>query len=176
MPDAYEATLPEVFPDFAPGNFTWDDDLPGWVWTTFNLPVGRQLGQPRRCCASTRRSSSFLANRGVDVLRLDAIAFLWKRLGTNCQGEPEVHALTQVLAGRDPDRRPAVAFKAEAIVAPTKLLPYLGTGAYSGKVSDLAYHNSAHGAVWSMLASQDVRLGGERARLAAAQAHDGARG
>ena len=36
MPDAYERTLPEVFPDFAPGNFTWDDELQGWVWTTFN--------------------------------------------------------------------------------------------------------------------------------------------
>jgi amylosucrase len=158
MPDAYEATLPEVFPDFAPGNFTWDEDLQGWVWTTFNeFQWDVNWSNP----AVLREYASIildLANRGVDVLRLDAIAFLWKRLGTDCQGEPEVHALTQVLRAVTRIACPAVAFKAEAIVAPTKLLPYLGTGAYSGKVSDLAYHNSLMVHVWSMLASQDVRL------------------
>ena len=69
-----------------------------------------------------------LANRGVDVLRLDAIAFMWKRLGTDCQGEPEVHALTQVLRAVTRIACPSVAFLAEAIVAPTKLLAYLGAG------------------------------------------------
>ena len=97
VPDAYERTLPEVFPDFAPGNFTWDDDLHGWVWTTFNeFQWDVNWSNP----AVLREYASIildLANRGVDVLRLDAIAFLWKRLGTDCQGEPEVHALTQVL-------------------------------------------------------------------------------
>jgi hypothetical protein len=94
--------------------------------------VGRQLGNP----AVLREYASIildLANRGVDVLRLDAIAFLWKRLGTDCQGEPEVHALTQVLRAVTRIACPAVAFKAEAIVAPTKLLPYLGTGAYTAR-------------------------------------------
>ena len=92
------------------------------------------------------------------MLRLDAIAFMWKRLGTDCQGEPEVHAITQVLRAVTRIACPAVAFLAEAIVAPTKLLAYLGTGPYTGKVSDLAYHNSLMVQVWSMLASRDVRL------------------
>ena len=128
VPDAYERTLPEVFPDFAPGNFTWDDELEGWVWTTFNeFQWDVNWANP----AVLREYASIildLANRGVDVLRLDAIAFMWKRLGTDCQGEPEVHAITQVLRAVTRIACPAVAFLAEAIVAPTKLLAYLGAG------------------------------------------------
>ena len=158
VPDSYERTLPEVFPDFAPGNFTWDDELEGWVWTTFNeFQWDVNWANP----AVLREYASIildLANRGVDVLRLDAIAFMWKRLGTDCQGQPEVHAITQALRAVTRMACPAVAFLAEAIVAPTKLLAYLGDGPYTGKVSDLAYHNSLMVQVWSMLASRDVRL------------------
>ena len=158
MPDAYERTLPEVFPDFAPGNFTWDDELEGWVWTTFNeFQWDVNWANP----AVLREYAAIileLANRGVDVLRLDAIAFMWKRLGTDCQGQPEVHAITQVLRAVTRMACPSVAFLAEAIVAPTKLLDYLGTGPYTGKVSDLAYHNSLMVQIWSMLAARDVRL------------------
>ena len=175
MPDAYEATLPEVFPDFAPGNFTWDEDLQGWVWTTFNeFQWDVNWSNP----AVLREYASIildLANRGVDVLRLDAIAFLWKRLGTDCQGEPEVHALTQVLRAVTRIACPAVAFKAEAIVAPTKLLPYLGTGAYSGKVSDLAYHHEPvfdDAAIEAMLAEtrrlEEITRSGAPLRISAA--------
>ena len=69
-----------------------------------------------------------LANVGVDVFRLDAIAFLWKRLGTTCQGEPEVHQVVQALRAATRVAAPAVIFKAEAIVAPEDLPAYLGTG------------------------------------------------
>jgi amylosucrase len=158
LPDAYERTLPEVFPDFAPGNFTWDDELGGWVWTTFNeWQWDLNWGNPD-VLAEYAEIILDLANRGVDVLRLDAIAFMWKKLGTDCQGLPQVHAITQVLRALTRMACPAVAFKAEAIVAPTKLLAYLGTGPYTGKVSDLAYHNSLMVQVWSMLAARDVRL------------------
>ncbi len=158
LPDAYERTLPEVFPDFAPGNFTWDDELDGWVWTTFNSwQWDVNWGNPD---VLTEYASVILdlANRGVDVLRLDAIAFMWKKLGTDCQGLPQVHSITQVLRAVTRIACPAVAFKAEAIVAPTKLLAYLGTGQFTGRVSDLAYHNSLMVQVWSMLAARDVRL------------------
>ena len=158
FPDAYERSLPEVFPDFAPGNFTWDEDVAGWVWTTFNeFQWDVNWGNP----AVFKEYASIildLANRGVDVLRLDAIAFMWKRMGTDCQGEPEVHAITQALRALTRIACPAVAFKAEAIVAPTKLLAYLGAGERTGKVSDLAYHNSLMVQAWSMLAAGDVRL------------------
>ena len=158
LPDAYERTLPEVFPDFAPGNFTWDDDVGGWVWTTFNSwQWDVDWSNPDVMCAFAE-IVLFLANLGVDVLRLDAIAFIWKRLGTTCQNEPEVHAITQALRAVTRIAAPAVVFKAEAIVAPSDVVHYLGRGRYHGKVSDLAYHNSLMVQIWSMLASRDVRL------------------
>src|SRR6185312_3133741 len=100
----------------------------------------------------------FLANLGVEVLRLDAIAFLWKRLGTSCQNEPEVHAITQALRALLRIAAPATVLKAEAIVGPDDLAQYLGSGRHYGKVSDLAYHNSLMVQIWSMLAARDVRL------------------
>ena len=127
--DAFEQTLPEVFPDFAPGNFTWDDDLDAWVWTTFNeLQWDLNWANPSVLLEFAEIILG-LANLGVEVLRLDAIAFLWKRLGTTCQNQPEVHAITQALRAVTRIVAPAVAFKAEAIVGPRDLVQYLGTGA-----------------------------------------------
>lgn len=158
LPDAYERTLPEVFPDFAPGNFTWDDEMLGWVWTTFNdYQWDVNWANPDVLCEYADIILS-LANRGVEVFRLDAIAFLWKRRGTTCQNQPEVHALTQALRAVTRIACPAVVFKAEAIVGPQDLLAYLGEGEHHGKVSDLAYHNSLMVQIWSMLASGDARL------------------
>ena len=158
MPDAFERTLPEVFPDFAPGSFTWDDDLAGWVWTTFNdYQWDVNWANPDVLCEYADVILD-LANHGVEVFRLDAIAFTWKRMGTNSQNQPEVHALTQALRTVARIACPAVVFKAEAIVGPQDLLAYLGQGAHHGKVSDLAYHNGLMVQVWSMLASQDARL------------------
>jgi amylosucrase len=157
-PDRYERTLPEVFPEFAPGSFSWDDELGGWVWTTFNeFQWDLNWANPAVLMEFVGIVLD-LANQGVDVLRLDAIAFIWKRMGTVCQGEPEVHALTQVLRAAARIACPSLALLAEAIVAPTELLAYLGAGHFTGKVSDLAYHNSLMVQVWSMLATRDVRL------------------
>jgi amylosucrase len=158
VPDAYERTLPEVFPDFAPGSFSWDDGLHGWVWTTFNSwQWDLDWGNPE-VLLEFADLVCFLANRGVEVLRLDAVAFLWKRLGTDCQNQPEVHGLTRALRAVARIAAPAVVFKAEAIVGPEQLPAYLGTGRNSGRVSDLAYHNSLMVQVWSTLAARDTRL------------------
>ncbi|MGB5952108.1 MAG: alpha-amylase family protein, partial [Ornithinimicrobium sp.] len=157
-PDAYEVTLPEVFPDFAPGNFTFDEDLNGWVWTTFNdYQWDLNWANPDVFCEMAD-VILYLGNLGVEVLRLDAIAFTWKRKGTNCQNQSEVHALTQALRALTHIAEPAVTFKAEAIVGPDDLVHYLGRGVHHGKVSDLAYHNSLMVQIWSMLASRDVSL------------------
>ncbi|MBF4764762.1 alpha-amylase [Nocardioides islandensis] len=157
-PDRYEQSLPEVFPDFAPGNFTWDPELDGWVWTTFNdYQWDLNWANPSVLCEFAEILLGH-ANLGVEVFRLDAIAFLWKRLGTNCQNQPEVHDLTQALRTVARIAAPAVLFKAEAIVGPADLPAYLGTGLHTGKVSDLAYHNSLMVHVWSMLASGESRL------------------
>ncbi len=158
LPDAYERTLPEVFPDFAPGNFTHDPDLDGWVWTTFNdYQWDVDWSNPDVLCEYAD-IVLLHANHGVEVFRLDAIAFIWKRLGTSCQNQPEVHDLTQALRTVTRIACPAVLFKAEAIVGPQDLMPYLGTGRHHGKVSDLAYHNSLMVQVWSMLATREVGL------------------
>lgn len=157
-PDAFEATLPEVFPDFAPGNFTWDEDLNGWVWTTFNsFQWDLNWSNPNVFCEMAD-VILYLGNLGVEVLRLDAIAFTWKRKGTNSQNQPEVHALTQALRAIARIAAPALTFKAEAIVGPDDLVYYLGRGVHHGKVSDLAYHNGLMVQIWSMLASRDVTL------------------
>ncbi len=158
MPDAYERTLPEVFPDLAPGSFSWDDDLQAFVWTTFHgYQWDVNWSNPDVMCEYADIILD-LANHGVEVFRLDAIAFTWKRLGTSCQNQPEVHALTQALRTVARIACPAVVFKAEAIVGPQDLPAYLGQGRHHGKVSDLAYHNSLMVQIWSMLASKDARL------------------
>lgn len=157
-PDAFEATVPEVFPDFAPGSFSWDEDLAGWVWTTFNSWQWDVNWSNPDVLAEYVDIILFLANLGVEVLRLDAIAFTWKRPGTNCQNQPEVHELTQVMRLIARIGAPALAFKAEAIVGPKDLIQYLGIGAHTGRVSDLAYHNSLMVQTWSMLAGSDAEL------------------
>ncbi|MEW6422832.1 MAG: alpha-amylase family glycosyl hydrolase, partial [Deinococcota bacterium] len=141
-PDAFEATLPEIFPDFAPGNFSYDEAAQGWVWTTFNSYQWDLNWANPDVFLEFVDIILYLANRGVEVFRLDAIAFLWKRLGTDCQNQPEVHDLTRALRAAARIVAPAVAFKAEAIVAPADLIHYLGTRVHHGKVSDMAYHNS----------------------------------
>ena len=157
-PDRYEQTLPEVFPDFAPGSFTHSPELDGWVWTTFNSWQWDVNWTNPDVFAEYADIVLFLANQGVQVLRLDAIAFVFKRMGTNCQNQPEVHAMTQALRAVARIACPAVLFKAEAIVAPQDLVHYLGQGAHHGKVSDIAYHNSLMVQIWSMLAAQDATL------------------
>ncbi|MBC9955888.1 alpha-amylase family protein [Yimella sp. cx-51] len=158
VPDQYEQTLPEVFPDFAPGNFTFDEALGRWVWTTFNDYQWDVDWSNPDVLAEYADTIMYLANAGVEVLRLDAIAFTWKRMGTNCQNQPEVHLLTQALRTLVRIACPATVFKAEAIVGPQDLVAYLGTGRRSGKVSDLAYHNGLMVQIWSALATGDARL------------------
>ncbi|WP_424952199.1 alpha-amylase family protein [Deinococcus sp.] len=157
-PDAYERTLPEVFPDFAPGNFTFDEASRKWVWTTFNTYQWDLNWANPEVFLEFVEIMTYLANRGVEIFRLDAIAFIWKRLETNSQNQPEVHLLTRALRAALRIVAPAVAFKAEAIVAPADLISYLGRSAHHGKLSDMAYHNSLMVQLWSSLASRDVRL------------------
>ena len=157
-PDAYERTLPEVFPGTAPGNFTWVPELGRWVWTTFNdyqWDLDYTNPEVFRAMAAVMLD---LAASGVDVLRLDAVPFLWKRLGTSSQNQPEVHQLIQAFRALIRMAAPGVAFKAEAIVSPQDLVGYLGTGRHQGKECDLAYHNVLMVLLWSSLASRRVAL------------------
>ena len=158
VPDEYERTLRDVFPEFAPGNFSWDNDLEAWVWTTFNTwQWDLNWANPDVLCEFARVIVN-LANQGVDCLRLDAIVYLWKRMGTGCVNQPEVHMITQALRTVARIAAPSMIFKAEAIVGPPEVIAYLGVGEHAGKVSDLAYHNSFMVQIWSALATRDARL------------------
>jgi amylosucrase len=157
-PDEYERTLPEVFPGIAPGSFSWVPELGRWVWTTFNeyqWDLDYTNPEVFRAMAEVILD---LANVGVDVLRLDAVPFLWKRKGTDCQNLPEVHQLLRALRAVARIAAPAVGFKAEAIVSPAELVTYLGTGRHQGKECDLAYNNVLMALLWSALASRRVAL------------------
>jgi amylosucrase len=157
-PDRWEAGLPEVFPDMAPGNFTWEPTLERWVWTTFReFQWDLNYANPD-VLVEIAGIALELANRGVDILRLDAIAFTWKRLGTNCQNQPEAHLIAQALRAVVAMAAPATILLAEAIVAPTDLLGYLGRHDVERRECELAYHNQLMVQGWSMLATRRADL------------------
>lgn len=157
-PRVYEKTLVEIFPADAPGNFTWYPEFGKWVWTTFNEHQWDLNWSNPQVFLEIVDVMLTLANRGVDVLRLDAVAFMWKRLGTNCQNQPEVHDILQALRAATRIAAPALIHKAEAIVAPRDLVPYLGQGRHAGREANLAYHNNLMVQYWSSLASRNTAL------------------
>ena len=157
QPDVYERTLPEVFPDMAPGSFTEVPGL-GWVWTTFH-EYQWDLNYANPAVFSRMLGTMFsLANWGIDVLRLDAAPFLWKRMGTDCQNQPEAHLLIQAFRALTRLAAPGLALKAEAIVSPDMLVQYLGAHDRYRPECDLAYDNQLMVMLWSALAARDVRL------------------
>ena len=172
MPDAYERTIAAVFPDRAPGSFTWFDEANGgsggWVWTTFwSYQWDLNYANPN-VFAAMLDMILWLANRGVDVFRFDAIPFAWKRLGSTCINEPEVHSLVQALRALVRLAAPAAIFKAEAIVAPEYLVPYLGGHDRYRPECELAYHNQLMVMLWSSLAAKDALLATQSLRRMAA--------
>jgi amylosucrase len=158
MPDEYEKTLPEIFPDFKPRNFVYYEDLKKWVWVTFNEFQWDLNWTNPEIFLEISDTLLYLANKGVEVFRLDAVAFMWKRLGTNCQNQPEVFSILQALRSVSAIATPSVIHKAEAIVSPDDLIKYFGQKEHYGKVSHLAYHNVFMVQYWSSLASRDTRL------------------
>jgi amylosucrase len=158
LPDQYDKSLVEVFPAHAPGNFAYYDDMKKWVWTTFNEHQWDLNWSNPWVFLEIVRIMLFLANKGVEIVRLDAVAFMWKRMGTRCQNEPEVHQLLQALRAASRIVAPALIHKEEAIVAPKDLIPYLGQGKHTGREGNLAYHNSLMVQFWSALATRETRL------------------
>ena len=158
QPRAYERTLVEIFPNDAPGNFTFVPEHGKWVWTTFNDHQWDLNWSNPWVFLEIVDVMLFLANKGVDILRLDAVAFMWKRMGTRCQSEPEVHLLLRALRACTRIAAPAVIHLEEAIVGPAGMLTYLGRGEHEGREGNLAYHNNLMVHYWSALATRDTRL------------------
>lgn len=159
LPDAYERTLREVFPEWAPGNFTWVAELDAWVWTTFReYQWDLDYGNPD-VFAAMLETMFFLANRGIEVLRLDAVPFLWKKLGTDSENELEAHLLLQAFRALVRMAAPATIFKAEAIVPPAQLTKYLGAhGDRRRPECQIAYNNQLMVLLWSALAEKKASL------------------
>ena len=158
LPDEYEKTIREIFPDFAPGSFTHYPQIDRWVWTTFNEYQWDLNYSNPAVFGEMLDTMLFLANQGVEILRLDAVAFMWKRLGTDCENQPEAHAILQAFRALSRIAAPGVLLKAEAIVAPPQLIPYLGVGKAANKECEIAYHNVLMVMLWSSLAERKVVL------------------
>jgi amylosucrase len=158
LPDRYEQTLREVFPAFAPGNFTWLADAKSWVWTTFHdYQWDLNYANPDVFIGMLDIIAN-LANQGVEIVRLDAVPFMWKRVGTDCENQPEAHALLEAFRALLAIVAPAVVFKAEAIVSPDLLVPYVGAGDPQRHECEIAYHNQLMVMLWSSLATHDAGL------------------
>lgn len=126
MPDAFEQTTREIFPDDHPGSFTpVAAGDPRWVWTTFHDFQWDLNWTNPRVLALMSQEMLFLANQGAEVLRLDAVAFLWKQLGTTCESLPQAHWIVQILNRVCRIAAPATIFKSEAIVHPDEVVQYV---------------------------------------------------
>lgn len=158
LPDQYEMTVREIFPEFKSGSFTYYEAFDKWVWTTFNeFQWDLNYANPA-VFGEMLDILLFLANQGVEVLRLDAVAFMWKRMGTDCENQPEAHAILQALRALSRIAAPGLLLKAEAIVPPPQLVPYLGQGEATNKECEIAYHNVFMVMLWSSLAEGKVAL------------------
>lgn len=158
IPDQFEKTLPEVFPDFAPGNFTYQPEIDKWVWTTFN-EYQWDLNYSEPVVFNAMLSEMlFLANLGVDILRLDAVPFLWKKLGTNCQNQEEAVMLLVAYKYLIHLVAPGVLFKSEAIVSPNDIIRYLGSGGYEGKACEIGYNATLMNHLWHAIACENTHL------------------
>jgi amylosucrase len=158
LPDAYEAAMPEVFPESAPGNFTWLPDCGRWVMTVFH-PYQWDLDYRNPdVFVAMLENLLFYANLGVDILRIDAPAFIWKEPGTSCQNLPGAHRLLRLLRLCVSTAAPGMALLGEAIVAPRDIMEYFGTGEFTARECDIAY-NATHMALqWDALATADTRV------------------
>ena len=132
-PDLYEETMPEVFPETSPGNFTWDAAMGKWVMTVFNDFQWDLNYKNPAVFIEMVDIILFWANRGADIIRLDAVAFLWKKIGSTCQNEREAHLILQLMKDCCQVTAPGVLFIAEAIVAPVEVIKYFGEDAINAK-------------------------------------------
>jgi amylosucrase/maltose alpha-D-glucosyltransferase/alpha-amylase len=153
LPDAYERTIIPVFPDEHPGSFTYRNRIKKWVWTSFhNYQWDLNYENPVVFDAMLKEML-FLANQGVEVLRLDAVAFVWKQLGTSCQNLPEAHVIIQAFNALVSIAAPAMVFKSEAIVHPDDVQKYI-----SEQECQLSYNPQLMALLWNSLATGKARI------------------
>ncbi len=158
IPDIYEESMPEVFPEFAPGSFTWDEEAKKWVMTVFNNFQWDLNYKNPAVFIEMLDVLLYWANHGVDILRLDAVAFLWKKMGSTCQNEREAHLILQLFKDCCQVTSPGVLFIAEAIVAPTEIVKYFGEDAINAKECEIAYNATLMALLWEAVATKNTTL------------------
>ncbi len=156
MPDRYEATVNEVFPVLAPGNFTYNAHMESWVLTTFNH-YQWDLDY-RNPIVFIEMASALLqmANRGVDIFRFDAIPYIWKEWGTSCRNLPQVHTIVRMFRIILEIVAPSAIIKGEVVMAPQEVAPYFGTD--SAPECHLLYNVTLMVELWNSVATRDIRM------------------
>lgn len=158
IPDEFEKTLPEIFPQSAPGNFTYNEEMDKWVMTCFNNYQWDLNYKNPEVFIEMLGNLMALANLGVDVIRFDALAFLWKKLGTLSQNLPEAHTLISLFRMCLQVIAPGVILLAEAIVAPRNIIKYFGEDMIEGNECEVAYNASLMALLWNSVATKKASL------------------
>lgn len=150
---AYDVHLREIFPQVRRGSFTWNEATASWVWTTFNsFQWDLNYANPD-VFASVASEMLHLVSMGADVLRLDALAFVWKQQGTRCESLPEAHTVIRAFKACLDLAAPHVVFKSEAIVHPDEVATYIGTDQ-----CELSYDPLLMALLWESLATRRTEL------------------
>ncbi len=158
IPDQFDATMPEIFPESSPGSFSYIPECNKWAMTVFHQYQWDLNFTNPAVFKAMLENIFFYANLGVDILRIDAPAFIWKRMGTTCQNLPEAHTLLRLIKQCVHIATPGMALLGEAIVAPKEIMKYFGTDTFTAKECDVAYNATQMALQWDALATGDTRV------------------
>ena len=156
MPELFERDCPQVFPTTAPGNFTYLSDINKFVMTTF-YPYQWDLDYRNPVVFNEMvYNMLFLVNQGIDIIRLDAVPYIWKQLGTNCRNLPQVHTIVRMMRMISEIVSPAVLLLGEVVMAPDKVVPYFGTP--EKPECHMLYNVTTMATTWHTVATRDTAL------------------
>ncbi len=156
IPTQYEKTVPQVFPTTAPGNFTWLPDINHYVMTTF-YPYQWDLNYRNpRVFNEMMYNFMYLANCGMDIIRIDAVPYIWKTLNTSCRNLPQVHTIVRMMRIISEIVCPGILLLGEVVMEPEKVVPYFGT--IEKPECHMLYNVTTMATTWHTVATRDVRL------------------
>ncbi|MDD7740886.1 MAG: alpha-amylase family protein [Lachnospiraceae bacterium] len=156
IPAEYEKTCPQVFPTTAPGNFTWFDDIKKHVMTTF-YPYQWDLNYANPVVFNEMvYNMLYLVNRGIDIIRIDAVPYIWKQLGTPCRNLPQVHTIVRMMRMISEIVCPGVILLGEVVMEPEKVVPYFGT--VEKPECHMLYNVTTMASTWHTVATKDTAL------------------
>jgi amylosucrase len=158
IPNQFNQYMPEIFPESSPGSFTYDKEMKKWVMTVFHTYQWDLNFTNPNIFIAMLDTIFFYANIGVDILRIDAPAFIWKQLGTTCQNLPQAHTLLRLIKLCVQVATPGMALLGEAIVAPKEIMKYFGTDNFTAKECDVAYAATNMALQWDALATGDTKV------------------